>query len=117
MARNNDYKVDLLADLRNDLGLENLYRTLSKHGNPTLSTLSGVLEAIGLRIVVVTKEGTVIVSWPEAKALGDMLVSLVESFEKTNGEIKPLQLAPAPTPAVPTATMGKAIIAGKPIKE
>ncbi len=38
------------------LNRENLYRTLSKHGNPTLSTLSGVLDAVGLKIAVVEKD-------------------------------------------------------------
>ena len=33
---------------------ESLYRTLSKAGNPRLSTLSGILKALGLRITVET---------------------------------------------------------------
>lgn len=50
---------------------------------------------------VIEEQGTVIVSWPEAKALRDMLVALVDSFEKTNGEIKPLKLPPTPFPPKP----------------
>lgn len=40
---------------RTKLNRENLYRSLSKHGNPTLSTLAGVLEAVGLCLAVVPK--------------------------------------------------------------
>jgi hypothetical protein len=36
------------------------------------------------------------VAWPEAKILARMLVDLVASYERTNGEIKPLQLPPNP---------------------
>jgi probable addiction module antidote protein len=34
------------------LGRETLYRTLSKKGNPQLSSLMPILEAVGLRLVV-----------------------------------------------------------------
>jgi probable addiction module antidote protein len=34
------------------LSRESLYRTLSEAGNPTLSTLNGVLNALGLRLSV-----------------------------------------------------------------
>jgi probable addiction module antidote protein len=34
------------------LGRETLYRTLSKQGNPQLSSLLPILEAVGLRLVV-----------------------------------------------------------------
>ena len=34
------------------LGRETLYRTLSKKGNPQLSSLISILEAVGLRLVV-----------------------------------------------------------------
>lgn len=97
MARNLDYKADLLADLRDDLGYageylsaaysdsqeaflvalrdvaeaqkgvarvaelakvnrENLYRTLSKHGNPTLNTVGSVLDVLGLKMLIVPQE-------------------------------------------------------------
>jgi len=93
MPRNEDYKSDLIADLRNDLGYaaeylsaayadsqeaflvalrdvaeaqqgmakvasqakvnrESLYRTLSREGNPRLSTLNSVLNALGLKIAI-----------------------------------------------------------------
>ena len=41
-----------MSDLANSTGLsrETLYKTLSEGGNPTLSTLSKVLEAYGVRI-------------------------------------------------------------------
>jgi len=91
MPRSNDYKADLLADLRNSLGYaaeylsaayadspqaflvalrdvaeaqkgvarvakqarvnrENLYRTLSARGNPTLYTVGSVLEVLGIAV-------------------------------------------------------------------
>ncbi len=94
MPRNVDYKADLLADLRDDLGFageylsaayadsreaflvalrdvaeaqkgiarvaaqakvnrENLYRTLSKEGNPTLYTIGSVLDVLGLKVLIV----------------------------------------------------------------
>jgi hypothetical protein len=45
---------------------------------------------------VVEEQGSVVLAWPEAKLLRDMLIGLVDSYEKTNGEIKPLQLPPVP---------------------
>lgn len=45
---------------------------------------------------VVEEKGSVIFAWPEAKVLRDMLHALVESYEQTNGEIKPLKIAPSP---------------------
>ena len=39
----------------------------------------------------------VTVAWPEAKVLANMLADLVKRFEDSNGEIKPLKLAPSPT--------------------
>lgn len=36
------------------LGRETLYRTLSKKGNPQLSSLIPILESVGLRLVVAT---------------------------------------------------------------
>lgn len=55
---------------------------------------------------VVQEQGAVTIAWPEAKILRDMLIGLVESYEKTNGEIKPLKLAPSPD--VPTPKMAEA---------
>jgi hypothetical protein len=46
---------------------------------------------------VVEQRGAVTVAWAEAKVLRDMLVNMVERYEKTNGEIKPLKL-PLNTP-------------------
>ncbi len=37
---------------------ESLYRALSREGNPTLSTLSAVLHAVGLRIAVVEEQSS-----------------------------------------------------------
>ena len=37
---------------KTDLNREQLYRTLSKNGNPRLDTLSEVLHAVGLRVAV-----------------------------------------------------------------
>jgi probable addiction module antidote protein len=99
MPKNLNYKADLLADLRNDLGYaaeylsaayadsqeaflvalrdvaeaqkgvgrvaelakvnrENLYRTLSRHGNPTLNTVGSVLDVLGLKVIIVPEECT-----------------------------------------------------------
>ena len=98
MPRNLDYKADLLADLRDDLGFageylsaayadsqeaflvalrdvaeaqkgiarvaaqanvnrENLYRTLSKEGNPRQNTVRSVLDVLGLKVLFVPQEG------------------------------------------------------------
>ena len=97
MPKAEDYKADLLADLRSNLGYateylsaayadspeaflvalrdvaeaqkgmakvakkarvnrENLYRTLSERGNPTLNTVGSVLEALGIAIKFEPKE-------------------------------------------------------------
>lgn len=45
---------------------------------------------------VVRQKGSVSFAWAQAKVLRDMLNGLVESYEKTNGEIKPLKIAPSP---------------------
>ena len=37
---------------------ESLYRALSAHGNPRLSTLIGVMKAIGLKLTVETAQAT-----------------------------------------------------------
>lgn len=50
---------------------------------------------------VVEQQGAVTISWAQAKILRDFLISLIESYEKTNGEIKPLKLVPAPEPPKP----------------
>jgi probable addiction module antidote protein len=97
MSRNEDYRTDLLADLRSNLGYatkylsaayadspeaflvalrdvaeaqkgmakiakkarvnrENLYRTLSERGNPTLNTVGSVLDALGIAVKFEPKE-------------------------------------------------------------
>jgi hypothetical protein len=43
---------------------------------------------------VVEQRGAVTVAWPEVKILRDALANLVAKYEKVNGEIKPLKLAP-----------------------
>ena len=40
-----------------DLNRQSLYRTLSEDGNPRLSTLVKILDALGLRIAVTVKSG------------------------------------------------------------
>ncbi len=47
---------------------------------------------------VVAEQGAVTVAWAHAKILRDTLIGLIDSYEKTNGEIKPLKLTPAFTP-------------------
>lgn len=47
--------------------------------------------------LVVEERGAVTISWPQAKYIAGILAQLVESYEKTNGEIKPLKLPPDPT--------------------
>lgn len=39
----------------------------------------------------------VTIAWPEAKVLAGMLTDVVSRFERVNGEIQPLKLAPSPT--------------------
>ncbi len=59
--KNLSYRSDLLNDLKNDAGYAAKYlsaaiATLSKEGNPTLTTLSAVLDAMGLQIAVAQKQ-------------------------------------------------------------
>jgi hypothetical protein len=42
------------------------------------------------------ENAAVTIAWPEAKILRNILGNLVERFEATNGEIKPLKLPPGP---------------------
>lgn len=44
---------------------------------------------------VVEEQGAMTMSWPQAKYLRDLLVNLITSYEKVNGEIKQPKLAPA----------------------
>lgn len=103
MPKNSDYRNDLLADLRNDLGYaaeylsaayadsreaflvalrdvaeaqkgmasvakearinrENLYRTLSKRGNPTIGTIGSVLDVLGLQFKIVPQDEATLTS-------------------------------------------------------
>ncbi len=39
-----------------NLGRESLYKAMSKKGNPKLSTLNSILEAVGLKIVIKPKK-------------------------------------------------------------
>lgn len=45
---------------------------------------------------VVEERAAVTFSWNQAKNVRDLLTQLIDSFEKVNGEIKPLKLAPDP---------------------
>jgi len=56
---------------------------------------------------VVEEQGAVTFAWPAAKNLRDTLINLIESYEKTNGEIKPLKLTPLPTPPSKTESPKK----------
>src|SRR5690348_6088338 len=57
---------------------------------------------------LVEERAAVTFSWPQAKILANTLAQLVASFEKTNGEIKPLSLAPDPTsPTLPQPDTAK----------
>jgi probable addiction module antidote protein len=119
MPRNVDYKADLLADLRDDLGFaaeylsaayadsqeaflvalrdvaeaqkgitkvaaqakvnrENLYRTLSRHGNPTLNTVGSVLDVLGLKVLIVPQEVVV-----TSSSGSDPLVTIARSSVPT----------------------------------
>lgn len=42
----------------------------------------------------VEEQASVTVAWPEAKAIRDLLVALIDRYEKTNGEIQIPQLPP-----------------------
>lgn len=52
---------------------------------------------------IVEQQGAVTLGWPQVKNLRDLVIGLVESYEKTNGEIKPLKLTPAPPSQLPPA--------------
>lgn len=45
--------ITSLAEMT-ELGRETLYRTLSKEGNPSLATLTKVLNAVGLRMSIIS---------------------------------------------------------------
>lgn len=45
---------------------------------------------------VIEEKGTVTMSWHQAKIVRDALIDLIASYEKTNGELKPQKLTPAP---------------------
>lgn len=45
---------------------------------------------------VVEERAAVTLAWPEAKAVAQLLQGLVSSYEKTNGDIVPLKMTPAP---------------------
>jgi len=53
---------------------------------------------------VVEEQAAVTCSWHQAKHLRNMLTQLIDSFEKVNGEIKPLKLPPDPTTESTEAT-------------
>ena len=62
-----------------------------------------VPEHPGTKVFLAEERGAVTFAWPEAKALRDMLVSLVEEYEKANGAIPKLKL-----PGVPETLKNKA---------
>ena len=45
------------------------------------------------------ESAAITVAWPEAKIISKVLADLVQRYEETNGEIKPLKLTPSPTEA------------------
>jgi hypothetical protein len=45
---------------------------------------------------VIEEQGTVTISWHQAKNLRDGLTDLIAEYEKTNGELKQPRLTPAP---------------------
>ena len=69
---------------------------------------------------LVEEQIAVTLPWAQAKNLRDLLIRLVESYEKANGEIKPLNLTPAPDLPTPPAVapiqpaIAEAIPAAKP---
>jgi hypothetical protein len=42
------------------------------------------------------RNSTLLLGWAQAKNLRNLLIGLIESYEKTNGEIKTLHITPAP---------------------
>ena len=54
---------------------------------------------------VVEEQGSVTLPWAQAKYLRDVLIGLIENYEKANGEIKPLKLTPVPE--LPTASVAE----------
>jgi probable addiction module antidote protein len=116
MPRHQNYKADLLADLRGDgrfateyvsaayadsqeaflvplrdvaeaqvgiasvakeanVNRENLYRTLSKEGNPRLSTLGAVLSALGMDLIVRLKNAPADVDPQPRKFASEIIVT------------------------------------------
>jgi hypothetical protein len=43
----------------------------------------------------IEKRGAVTVAWPEVKNLRDTINDLLDRYERTNGEIKPLKIPPS----------------------
>ena len=127
MARNLDYKADLLADLRDDIGFageylsaayadskeaflvalrdvaeaqkgvakvakqarvnrEHLYRTLSKQGNPTLSTIGSVLDVLGLKVLIVPQQVIPVAKGnPSSGEIVSKGVAAIQENQKTLG--------------------------------
>lgn len=56
----------------------------------------------GTKAFIVEECGSVTFAWPEAKAVRDILIALVEQYENANGEIKQPKLPPAPQPPTPS---------------
>ena len=56
-----------------------------------------VPDPTGEQMFLADERAAVTFSWPEAKVLANTLTQLVASYERTNGEIKPLALPPDPT--------------------
>lgn len=48
------YKLPQLAD-KASLGRESMYKSLSRSGNPKLSTINSLLDAMGLKLAVTVK--------------------------------------------------------------
>lgn len=89
-------KMARVADDAN-VSRESLYRTLSKEGNPTLSTLNAVLDAVGLQMAIAEKQPEATTPTPLTPALAQTEASA--SIRILSGTVSSLDPAGAWTTA------------------
>lgn len=85
-------KMARVADDAN-VSRESLYRTLSKEGNPTLSTLNAVLDAVGLQMAIAEKQPEATIPTPLTPALAQTEANA--SIRIFSGPVGSLDLAGA----------------------
>jgi len=93
VALRNVAETHRMAKIAEEAGVsrESLYRTLSKEGNPCLDTLTAILQALGLRIIVEAVAQSSCPSGSIHEGLGqqlarvDTLANLGSSIDKLSG--------------------------------